>query len=253
MDSANALLVQLAAADAAVRPKRPQFLFIKAGGMTQSVSHPGFPDGEIACEEADIFDLEDGGYLRFHSTDRGIVFDVTTAGRRRAAELDHAHRASAGGPVDQHALDWSTRVLPVLNALARAYSHAPSAIGVRTEAVVEELEADSDTDSVALVLDELVRAGYLEETLGADQLPGPASSRLTEKGLQVTAGWPSASGEVALDRLLTVIEERIEASTTEEERSKWERLRDGLAGVGRDVIVGVLTTTVNAAAKNVAG
>jgi len=251
MDSANALLVRLANADAAVRPKRPQFLFIKSGGMTQRVSHPGLPDDGIACEEADILDLEDSGYLRFHASDRGIVFDVTAGGRRRATELDLVHRASAGGLVNQHALDWSTRVLPVLNALARAYSRAPSPIGIGTEAIVEELDADGDTNSVALVLGELVRTGYLEETLGADQLPGPASSRLTEKGLQVTAGWPSASGDVAFDRLLTVIEERIEASTTDEERSKWERFRDEVAGVGRDVIVGVLTTTVNAAAKNV--
>jgi hypothetical protein len=251
MNSADALLVQLAGADAAVRPKRPQFLFIKAGGMTQSLMHPGFPDGEIACEEADVLDLEDAGYLRFHPSDRGILFDLTTAGRRRSTELDLGHHASAGGPVDHHALDWSSRILPILNAVARAYSRAPSPIGVRPEAVVQELGADADRYSVALILDELVRAGYLEETLGAEQLPGPACARLTEKGLQVTSGWPSASGEVALDRLLTVIEERIEASMTEEERSKWERLRDGVVGIGRDVVVGVLTTSVNAAAKHV--
>lgn len=229
---------------------RPQFLLAKAGGMSQTVTHPGLPDDEIPCEEAEVLDLEQAGYLRFHSTERGIIFDVTRAGRRRAVEFDGAHQASAGGLVEQHALDWSSRVLPVLNALARAYSRAPSSLGVRTEVIVEELGPDADDHLVALTLEELGRAGYLEETLGGDQLPGPAASRLTEKGLQVTAGWPTASGEVALDRLLAMIEQRIEAATTEEERSKWKRLRDGVAGVGRDVFVGVLTATVSAAAKN---
>jgi hypothetical protein len=125
--------------------------------------------------------------------------------------------------------------------------------GRRTDAVIDELGADAEGYSVALTFGEPVRAGYLEETLGADQATGPLSSRLTEKGLQVTAGWPSASGEVALDRLLTVIEERIAASTSAEERSKWERPRDGVLGIGRDVFVHVLTASVNAAAKHVAG
>jgi hypothetical protein len=252
MRSSELLLIQLANADAAVRPNRPQFLFAKAGGMSQTVSHPGLPDDEIRCEEADI-DLEDLGYLRFHSSERGIIFDVTEAGRRRAAELDSAHRASAGGPVDEHALDWSSRVLPILNAVARAYSRAPSSLGVRTESIVEELGPDADSHMVALTLEELDRAGYLEETLGSDQLPGPAASRLTEKGLQVTAGWPAASGEVALDRLLAMIDQRIDAATSDEERSRWERLRDGVLGVGRDVFVGVLTATISAAAKDAGG
>ena len=99
------------------------------------------------------------------------------------------------------------------------------------------------------MLNDLVRARYLEETLGTDQHVGPAWCRLDEKGLQVIAGWPASSGEAAFERLITLIDERIDTASTEEERSKWQRLRDGIAGVGRDVIVGVLTTTVNSAVK----
>jgi hypothetical protein len=251
VNSADALLVQLAAADAAARPKRPPFFFAKAGGMTQTVSHPGFTEDQIACEEADILDLEEAAYLRFHPSERGIVFDVTDAGRKRAGELEHAFHSGTGGldSVD-HALDWSTRVLPTLSAAARAYSRAPSPLGVRTGAVLEELASDADEGAVTIVLEELVRSGYLEETLSADQLPGPAAVRLTEKGLQVTAGWPTASGEVALDRLITMIEQQIEAATTEDQRSRWENLRDGVAGVGRDVLVGVLTAAAQAGARS---
>ena len=73
--------------------------------------------------------------------------------------------------------------------------------------------------------------------------------RLEEKGYQVAAGWPSASGDVAFERLLALLDERIPAATSEEERSKLERFRDGVVGVGRDVLTGVLTTSANAAAK----
>jgi DNA-binding MarR family transcriptional regulator len=244
--------MQLAGADQARRPARDPFLFTKAGGMTQTVTHPGFPEEEIPCEEADVLDLEAEGFIRSRPSDRGLIFDLTPAGLRRAAELNQAYRASAGGPVDQHLLDWSSRVLPVLNAHAQAYSRARSTLGASTDAVLEELGPNADPDTVALTLAELVRTGYLEETLGSDQSPGPISSRPTEKGLQVTAGWPTDSGEVALERLLAVIEQQIEGATSEEERSKWKRLRDGVAGVGRDVFVNALTTAVNAAVKDVA-
>jgi len=249
VNSADALLIQLAAADEAVRPRHP-FLFAKTGGMKQSVAHPGFPEVEIACQEPDILELQDAGYIRVDPTaTRATLFYVTREGLGRAAQLERAHTASTGGSTDAQALDWDSRVLPVLEAVARAYSRAPSDLGVSLEGVAEELGYKTDTYNLSLVLDELVRAGYLEETMGVEQLPGPAWCRLREKGLQVTAGWPSASGETAFERLLAIVDERIRSADSDEERSKWERLRDGVAGVGRDVLVGVLTTAANAAAK----
>jgi hypothetical protein len=83
-----------------------------------------------------------------------------------------------------------------------------------------------------------------------DQLPGPAFCRPTEKGLQVTAGWPTSSGEIALERLLALIDERLAAAASDEERSRWQRFREGITDIGRDVLVGLLITTANATAKN---
>ena len=70
------------------------------------------------------------------------------------------------------------------------------------------------------------RTDYLEETLGGEQLPGPEWCRLT-----------------------AIVDERIDDATDDEERSKWENFRDGVLGVGRDVMVGVMTTAANAAVK----
>jgi hypothetical protein len=178
-------------------------------------------------------------------------------GRVEQPERPHAQKlrlARSAPPASdaassENVLDWETRALPVLRAVAQAYSKQPNHLGVSSEAVLAELGADADPYAVGLVLNDLVRASYIEETLGTDQHVGPAWCQLAEKGLQVTAGWPASSGEAAFGRLISLIDERIEAAPTEEERSKWKRLRDGIADVGRDVLVGVLTTTVNSAVK----
>jgi hypothetical protein len=150
VDRADALLVQLAAAEAA-RPDGIAFLFTKTFGG-ETVSHPGLPDAEIPCHEADLLELEAAGYLRRRPEAGDFVFDVTSEGRRRARQLDHASRASAGGLVGEDPLDWTVRVLPTLEAVGRAYSRAPSPMGVRTEDVVAELGDDADAYATALVV-----------------------------------------------------------------------------------------------------
>ena len=70
---------------------------------------------------------------------------------------------------------------------------------------------------------------------------GSRFCQITEKGLQITAGWPTGAADAAYTRLLTLIDEHVEEAATDEERSKWERLRDGVLGVGRDVGVRVLS------------
>ncbi|MCZ7589204.1 MAG: hypothetical protein M5U27_10210 [Gaiella sp.] len=118
------------------------------------------------------------------------------------------------------------------------------------DAIIEELGGEEDTHRTALILADLVRTGYLEETASTDQLPGPLWCRLAEKGLQVTAGWPSSSGQLAYERLIALLDQRIAEATDDDERSRWERVRDGVLGIGRDVFVGVITGVATAQAKN---
>lgn len=253
MKETDELLLAFADADQAHRPAREQFLV--APGMSPlagvPVQHPELPEN-FRCASQAIDELEEGGYLRVEELGSGgsWVFDVTNAGLQHASRIRLAlttGQATEGGGA--HPFDWQERVLPVLEAVGHAYSGATPDLGVSLAMVNAQLGRNSDDASTAAVLEELVRTGYLDETLGGEQLPGPEWCRLTEKGLQVTAGWPSASGEVALARLLAIIDERIDDATDDEERSKWENFRDGVLGVGRDVMVGVMTTAANAAAK----
>ena len=69
---------------------------------------------------------------------------------------------------------------------------------------------------------------------------GASTAQLTEKAFIAVAGWPSSDGEALFTSLIAELDGRIEAAEPEE-RSKLERFRDFAVGIGRDVLVGVLT------------
>jgi hypothetical protein len=64
--------------------------------------------------------------------------------------------------------------------------------------------------------------------------------RLTEKGLQATAGWPSTQADSIVASLIAAFDERIESATSEEERTKLSRARDALLGLGREVLADII-------------
>lgn len=250
------LLVQLAEADRAIRPARDAFSAIE-GGMgtdTLEVHHDGLEE-PLAMYPQDLYDLGDDGYLRIESVGKALTrFALTREGLEHAERLKRARETRQPVETSGHPLDWNTRVLPVLEAVNRAYASGAyeGGLGVRYEAIVRELGLEEDGEGrfrMGHVLDELVRTGYLEATLTSDIHHGPEFCKLTERGLSMMAGWPSSPGEVAFERLLTILDERIADAATPEERTKWEAFRDGVLGVGRDVVTGVLTTAANAAAK----
>ena len=113
-------------------------------------------------------------------------------------------------------------------------------IGLSTETLAKELGITAEDDQLGIVVSELCRTGYLEATMKADQMVAPLFFRLSEKGLKVVAGWPAEAGTDLLARLLVLVDERIASAESAEERSKWERLRNAVVGVGRDVASEVL-------------
>jgi hypothetical protein len=93
----------------------------------------------------------------------------------------------------------------------------------------------------------LVTTGYLDTTT---QAMGTRFTRMAEKGLQITAGWPSGAADAAYTRLLALIDEQVEEAASPEERSKWQRLRDAVVDVGRDVAVEVLSAAAQSGLRH---
>jgi hypothetical protein len=248
------LLRAFVAADLALRPKRERFRVQRieshAGPL---LSHSGFGEGEPPdCTLQDLDDLHEQGLIRLKKEKRSVrrgrsvqtyweewFFDVTVAGFERV-ELEHRAAEAERGPNESGTggYGWETEVLPVLEAFYTASGSADADLGVSDNAVNEVLgrePGDARTDRVVTML---VSTGYLDTTVRS---MGFRYCRITEKGLQITAGWPSGAADAAYTRLLTLIDKHVEEAATDEERSKWERLRDGVVGVGRDVAVDVLS------------
>jgi hypothetical protein len=138
---------------------------------------------------------------------------------------------------------WITEVRPVLEAVYQATrEHPEPRFGVDQKNINAVLGRDPDDVSTALALDNLIRGGYLVEGPMArmGSKVGPTTVLLTEKAYTAVAGWPSSSGEALLSSLIAELDRRIEAAEPEE-RNKLERFRDFAVGIGRDVLVGVLT------------
>lgn len=138
---------------------------------------------------------------------------------------------------------WATEVRPVLEAVHQATrKHPEPVLGVDQKNINAVLDRDPDDLSTALALENLIRSGYLVEgpirRMGAKV--GPTTVLLTEKAYAAVAGWPSSNGEALLSTLIAELDRRIETAEPEE-RTKLERFRDFAVGIGRDVLVGVLT------------
>jgi hypothetical protein len=137
-------------------------------------------------------------------------------------------------------MDWETDAKPVLVA-TYGMVEDPEIWEVTSRAVAKALHRAPA--EVARTMGYLSDAGYLVTENSIDQISGEIMvevERLTEKSLQQLSGWPVAgySGDVA-SMLVEIIEERI-TDADPEERNRLEKLRDAIAGVGRDVLVQVL-------------
>jgi hypothetical protein len=119
-------------------------------------------------------------------------------GRVEQPERPHAQKlrlARSAPPASdaassENVLDWETRALPVLRAVAQAYSKQPNHLGVSSEAVLAELGADADPYAVGLVLNDLVRASYIEERSGPISTSGRLGVSSPRKGFKSPPAGP---------------------------------------------------------------
>lgn len=86
----------------------------------------------------------------------------------------------------------------------------------------------------------LYDAGYIAGTdsSGFDQAFGLMAIRLLERGWRAVGEWPP---ENQYDAFVAIVEQQIEDSSTEDERTRLEQMRDAALGVGRDVLTSVLS------------
>jgi hypothetical protein len=266
------LLSELVRADSAMRDEgeRESFRFTSPHSRNPLLRHKGFhrtghDNGYLHAARQEIDDLKAAGLVRVrvqktrmpaHGSQKAWTheewqIDVTNEGfeRHRLHEQVAAAAAggSGGGSVDAD-LEWVTSVLPVLQAVYTEVLAASPDIGASQDAVNSRLGRQRGDEATARVLHELEQAGYLRATMDVEQLVGPAYFVLTEKALQIVARWPGGGTDAAYKQLVALIEERIEQAEGDEERTRWERARDAIVGLGHDVLVNVLSA---AAARGV--
>lgn len=137
-------------------------------------------------------------------------------------------------------LDWNTEVRPVLVAAYRALGEAGSAYPtVGSEDINAQLGRDPHDGRQNVVLEYLEKAGYIT---GQRAYGGRWNFVTLEKrGLVEVAGWPAEPGQDYGAKLLDLLEERINATDDDAERTRLQRFREAVISVGTNVVSGVLT------------
>jgi uncharacterized protein with LGFP repeats len=188
---------------------------------------------------ADLKEMNDGGIIKLTlgSDGRGTV-RVTSEGFEEAKRIQGSQAVKESA--QDSALDWDAEAYPVLQAVYRAYSNLPASAGVDQQAINAQLGRESTDGRTDRVLGELTAAGYLVGSGSAWQLSGPLRSRLSEKGLQLVANWPSGPNDALARGLLVAIEERIGEVESDDERNRLEKLGEAATSVGVNTLSSVL-------------
>ncbi|MGD9737523.1 MAG: hypothetical protein AB7V58_18220 [Solirubrobacterales bacterium] len=136
-------------------------------------------------------------------------------------------------------MQWS-EVEPVLNA---TYGLLEENDEVGQDAVCVALGRPAGDQATIRALELLHQGGYIGGPT-IDNSPAPVFIEATPKGLEQASGWPGEDGNRQIELLLHLLDERIEAAATPEEKSKVKQARDAFAGLSKDVAVGLLTAYV---------
>ena len=124
---------------------------------------------------------------------------------------------------------WTRFDLPVLTLLVERLE-VEGAHRVNTPLTLEGLTEAQ----VQAALRRLEAGGFIDGVASDASYPIIITS-VTERALRAVGAWPTA--EEFVDRLLASLTRLAEEAPTPEERSRARRVLDGVAGVGRDVLV----------------
>ena len=141
-------------------------------------------------------------------------------------------------------MQWN-EVRPILQAAYDSLERPQSGRGLGhlvqmtgSEEINRTLGREPDDRRLDVPLKYLQDAGYFENSYRAGD-GSWVNISLSEKSLQLVAGWPRP-GDDLYDRLLTILEQRIDEAPTADEKSRAEKLRAALASAGKNLVVEVI-------------
>jgi hypothetical protein len=141
---------------------------------------------------------------------------------------------------------WENYDLPILKRILEFEAYSGS--WPEAEDIQEALEEGEEVWELDEVMVRLVALAEAEPPFmkakfiktGQRALPVRAiDARLTERGYRAVGAWPSAD---PYEQLMKLLAERIDAEDQPEVKGKLERFRESVQGIGREVVVGVLTS-----------
>jgi len=223
--------------------QKHDFHFSTGMGAGTGLQHPALGDEETPVDVGDVEELANLGLLNVNwRGDLNGSFRPTAEGKgvveeqRRIREVVKADRALSGG--GGAGIGWE-QTLPVLQAIVELYDEAGPGEDVSQPQACQRLERNENDAGVSRAFEVLETSGYVSGGMEIDSLPGPLTVAPTEKALQLLAGWP-ASGDAAAQKLLSILEERIEQAPDEKEKGKLRALRDSFVDIGEGVAAEVL-------------
>ena len=160
--------------------------------------------------------------------------------KQRAGDRNQrTQRARAGEQRIPVSMEW-TVLEPALDAAIPAFEEAGAPEGGIPAAKIPMPE-----DVTPAALAEITRAGLLIECdASGDQIEGPGSVRPSVEAYRLRRGWPRDAADAAIERLMSFLLERAEATEDPEERTRLRKVAGWLGQVGTDIITGVGTGAV---------
>jgi hypothetical protein len=134
---------------------------------------------------------------------------------------------------------WSGRELPLLREAARRLEGGETNLYV--DALAAHLNIDPAQAQAQIAVAALSDDGYLDGMRVAE-IRGPiVITHISAKARRELGLWPSA--EAGADRLMASLDALI-AQAESDDRSRLEKVRDGLMGAGRDLVVSVAAAVI---------
>jgi hypothetical protein len=223
---------------------RQPLLYLKyAGG--QHIQHHAFDQHNSRHVDDEMLErLAEKGLIRLDYTGSGsLKLYLTEQGEEVAAEAKRFLEGEPDTPLDPDAavdLSWESSGRPTLEVAYRLWAArgAPRE-GVTTTSIFNELHKTPEQQT-ARTIALLVEGNYLARASALSTEFGPTAVSVTERGLQVVAGWPATTAEAAAGSLLAALEQAIEETDEPERKSKLERLREVALDVGQGTLAQVL-------------